>query len=82
MKPSNKICMVPKVFFRRRLENGYSVARDGLRRSLVTGIVNTFNGNAVESIAYSYDALGRPVARNNDAFGYNERGEVASASIM
>jgi hypothetical protein len=44
--------------------------------------VNTFNGNAVESIAYSYDALGRPTNRNNDAFGYNDRSEVTSASIM
>ena len=82
MKPSNKICMVPKVFFRRRLENGYSVVRDAMRRSLVTGIASSFNGNTVESIAYSYDALGRPVARNADAFGYNDRGEVTSALIM
>ena len=59
-----------------------SVARDGLRRSLVTGIVSSFNENTLESIAYSYDALGRPVARNNDAFGYNDRSEVTSASIM
>jgi len=53
-----------------------------LRRSLMTGIASSFNGNTVESIAYSYDALGRPVARNNDAFGYNDRSEVTSASIM
>ena len=59
-----------------------SVTRDALRRSLVTGIASSFGGNTVEGIAYSYDALGRPVVRNADAFGYNERGEVASASIM
>ena len=64
------------------MENGYSVARDGLRRSLVTGIASAFNENTLESIAYSYDALGRPVARNADAFGYNDRSEVTSASIM
>jgi YD repeat-containing protein len=36
----------------------------------------------VDSYVYGYNSYGRPVARNNDAFGYNERGEVASASIM
>ena len=59
-----------------------SVTRDALRRSLVTGIASSFGGNTVESIAYSYDALGRPTGRNADAFGYNGRGEVASASIL
>ena len=58
------------------------VTRDALRRSLMTGIASSFGGNTVESIAYSYDALGRPVVRNADAFGYNERGEVTSASIL
>ena len=28
-----------------------------------------------------YDALGRPVSRNNDAFGCNERSEVTSAIV-
>jgi RHS repeat-associated protein len=59
-----------------------SVARDAMRRSLVTGITSSMNNNPVESIAYSYDALGRPTSRNNDAFGYNDRSEVTSASIM
>lgn len=37
--------------------------------------------NIVESVGYAYDALGRPVGRNGDAFGYNDRGEVTNATI-
>ena len=37
--------------------------------------------NIVESVGYAYDALGRPVGRNADTFGYNERGEVTNATI-
>ncbi len=58
-----------------------SLARDEWRRSLVTGITNSVNGVAIDGLAYSYDALGRPVSRNADTFGYNERGEVTEATI-
>lgn len=58
-----------------------SVSRDGYRRSLVTNIVNSAAGTAVETLAYAYDALGRPVGRNGDTFGYNDRGEVTNATI-
>ena len=47
-------------------------------RSEVTNIVSAANGAPVEAFAYSYDALGRPVARNADTFGYNDRSEVTN----
>ena len=53
-----------------------SVVRDSFRRDLVARIENRVNGTPVESLAYAYDALARPVSRNGDAFGYNARGEV------
>ena len=53
-----------------------SVVRDSFRRDLVARIENRVNGTPVESLAYAYDALARPVTRNGDAFGYNARGEV------
>ena len=31
-----------------------------------------------ETFNYAFDALGRPVSRNDDAFGYNARSEVTS----
>ena len=37
--------------------------------------------NIVESVGYAYDAIGRPVGRNGDTFGYNDRGEVTNATI-
>ena len=37
--------------------------------------------NIVESVGYAYDALGRPVGRNGDTFGYNDRGEGTNATI-
>ena len=53
-----------------------TVVRDPFRRDLVARIENRVNGAPVESLAYAYDALARPVTRNGDAFGYNARGEV------
>ena len=35
----------------------------------------------IETLAYAYDALNRPVSRNTDTFGYNDRSEVTSAII-
>ena len=35
----------------------------------------------VESLSYSYDALNRPISRNADTFGYNDRSEVILANI-
>ena len=36
---------------------------------------------ATNAFRYSYDLLNRPVSRNSDAFAYNSRGEVASATV-
>ena len=67
------------------LSNGVSftrsLMRDAYRRSLVTNIVNSIGGNMIESLSYSYDALNRPISRNADTFGYNDRSEVTLANI-
>ncbi len=66
-----------------QIENGTvftrSVVRDPFRRDLVARIENRVNGVAVNSLAYVYDALSRPVSRNADTFAYNARGEVVSS---
>ena len=54
--------------------------RDPQRRGLILSVSNLVNGvDSGSSFDYTYDALGRPVARNFDEFGYNARGEVAWA---
>ncbi|MBR1608028.1 MAG: RHS repeat protein, partial [Kiritimatiellae bacterium] len=63
-----------------------AVRREPLRRGLVLEIENVSVAadgatNALPSFRYARDALGRPVSRNSDAFSYNARGEVASASL-
>ena len=54
-----------------------TLTRDPYRRELVLNIANSAGGN----FAYAYDAISRPVTRNDDAFGYNARSEVTSATI-
>ena len=90
---SNAIANVEYLYTADLLDAGYTVAlpngvsftrsltRDAYRRSLVTGIENSVGGSVIESLAYSYDALNRPIARNTDTFGYNDRSEVTSATI-
>ena len=56
-----------------------SVMRDPFRRELVAAITNAAGGSIIDGLLYGHDALGRPVSRNADAFGYNARGEVVSA---
>ena len=56
-----------------------TMTRDPFRRDLVERVENRVNGVAVESLSYAYDALSRPVSRNNDTFAYNARGEVMSS---
>ena len=53
-----------------------TVVRDPFRRDLVARIENRVNGVAVNSLAYAYDALSRPITRNGDTFAYSARGEV------
>ena len=47
----------------------------------MTGIESSASGNVIESLSFSYDALNRPITRNADTFGYNDRSEVTSATI-
>ena len=74
------------------LDAGYSVLtssnvvltraliRDPQRRALISSVSNLVNGiDSGSSFDYTYDVLGRSVARNLDEFGYNVRGEVAWA---
>ncbi len=67
-----------------------TVVRDAYRRALIVAITNSVNGVPVETFAYAYDALGRPVSRcrgvggspaETDTFGYNARSEVVSAIV-
>ena len=44
-------------------------------------VASSMNGSEMDGIAYVYDALGRPVHRNSDSFGYNDRSEVANAIV-
>ena len=90
---SNAIAVVEYAYTPDRLDAGYTLTipngvafarnlvRDAYRRSLVTGITSVANGVGVGTLAYAYDALDRPTTRGDDAFTYNERGEVASAHI-
>ena len=67
-----------------RLDSGYSITlangrtftlntiHDDYRRGLLTSM----NGTQLDYYLYAYDALNRPVTRNSDVFGYNERSEV------
>ena len=90
---SNMIAVVDYAYTQDRLDAGYSLTlsngvvfsrsllHDVYRRSLVTDISSVANGVGVGSLAYTYDALNRPTARNNDTFGYNARSEVTAANV-
>ena len=54
--------------------------RDPYRRDLVLSVANSCGGNT-HTLEYSYDALSRPISRNADTFGYNDRSEVSSVNI-
>ena len=54
--------------------------RDPYRRDLVFSVANSCGGNT-HTLEYSYDALSRPISRNADTFGYNDRSEVSSVNI-
>jgi RHS repeat-associated protein len=94
---SNETFRVDYLYTPDRLDAGYVitttggvqiaryVSRDYWRRHLVTVITNSVTPilHSPFSIlhSYSYDALGRPVSRNGDDFGYNARSEVAWTTI-
>ena len=58
-----------------------ALTRDPLRRGLIASVSNLVNGvDSGSSFDYTYDALGRPVARNLNAFfGYDDLGQVVFA---
>ena len=69
-----------------RLTNGVilsrALTRDPYRRSLITAFTNAIDGVPLNSLAYTYDLLNRPAARNADTFGYNGRSEVTFALVQ
>jgi len=84
---SNGNIAVEYAFTGDSLDTGYTLAVQGgadfsrevfrhdyLRSCIVA--VSNHCGNTTHGLQYSYDALQRPVSRNADSFGYNERGEV------
>ncbi|MDD3546296.1 MAG: RHS repeat-associated core domain-containing protein, partial [Kiritimatiellae bacterium] len=48
-------------------------------RNLIASVTNFSGETAVASFGYVNDALGRRIARNNDAFAYNARSELTNA---
>jgi RHS repeat-associated protein len=51
------------------------LSRDIYLRDSVVSVTNR-HGGTVRGWSYSYDALQRPVSRNDNEFNYNERGEI------
>lgn len=90
---SNEIAKVEYQYSSDRLEVGYVIelasgqtfsrntVRDTYRRGLLMNISSTMNGSQLDGFSYTYDALNRPLVRNSDAFGYNERSEVTDAVV-
>ena len=90
---SNSMSKVEYLYSPDRQEIGYllslpngliftrSIVRDPFRRGLMVNVASSMNGSEMDGIAYVYDALGRPVHRNSDSFGYNDRSEVANAIV-
>lgn len=89
---SNSDAIVTYLYAPDRLDSGYSILlavggvhiresrRNPFRRELTASVTNAF-GLSAHGLAYSYDALSRPVSRNADLFTYNTRGEVVGATI-
>ena len=57
-----------------------TLTRDRYQRGEVTSVTNASPVGA-QGVSYAYDLCGRPVSRSGDAFAYNRRGEVASATV-
>ncbi len=57
------------------------VERDAYRRSLVSSVTNTIDDAVFQFFVYTYDGEGRVTVRNSDAFLYNSRNEVTTATI-
>ena len=90
---SNEIAKVEYQYSSDRLDVAYSIelangrtftrntVRDTYRRGLPMNISSAMNGSQLDGFSYAYDALNRPLVRNSDAFGYNERSEVTDAVV-
>ena len=90
---SNEIAKVEYQYSSDRLEVGYVIelasgqtfsrnaVRDTYRKGLLMNIASAMGESQLESFSYGYDALNRPLVRNSDAFGYNERSEVTDAVV-
>lgn len=90
---SNALAVITYAYAPDRRDAGYTITlangttftrqvlRDPFRRELVTAITNIVNGATADSLAYAYDALARPISRNDDAFVYNARREVTGAVV-
>ena len=67
------------------LSGGAAVVRqtvhDAYQPNLVSAVTNFVNGIAVSGFDFQYDAEGRVLSRNADAFSYNARGEVTGATL-
>ena len=57
------------------------VVRDAYRKDWLVACRSEFSGAILAEYAYSRDAVGKPVSRNGDSFGYNARAEVVRANV-
>jgi RHS repeat-associated protein len=91
---SNEIAKVEYQYSSDRLDVGYSIeltngrtftrniVRNTYRRGLFMNISSVMNESQLDYYSYSYDVLNRPISRNSDIFGYNDRSEVVDAFIL
>lgn len=49
-------------------------------RDLLTQVENSAHGSVISQYDYTNDAAGRRTSKNNERYGYNERGELISAT--
>lgn len=49
-------------------------------RDLLTQVKNSAHGSVISQYDYTNDAAGRRTSKNNELYGYNERGELISAT--
>jgi RHS repeat-associated protein len=55
-----------------------NLVRDPAFPDRILACTNVFGTTAVTGFEYTYDLLGRPVLRNDDAFAYDTRGQVTN----
>lgn len=57
------------------------IMRDRYRPELISAVTNYVNGNIGSSFAYSFDAKGHPVRRNEDVFSYDAVGALCAEMV-